>query len=530
MSSTRGEQWLRSTISKIRSKCSWYGVYLTVVSTAGILALFLGFGDFLNSDAQLHSALIILLTMVSAVVTTSVSISKNAGITYHISPAVSMAATPTLGVGIAILAITAANVCTWIVKPADERVWKKTLPQLAFNVGMHNIAIACAGYAWLHIAHWLTLGPFWNQLLAWLAAALIFEEVNLWLLIGVLRLQNGSQFNLWRTWQEEWWATQIGAVSMALGGAVLAYAIERYGWQGIMVFYLPILLSAYAFRLYVREMQSHLANLEEIVAERTRDLREMSRQKDAFLAVLTHDMTTPLANIQISAEIIQGDRDISEENRYLAQLILRSQNKLYEMVRTILDLERLQMGNTLPTEKTLFDLNELLAENVAFVASEAREKGVDLHYQAIDAPLLLNADRRQIERVLLNLMNNAIKYTPRDGAVRVRADARDQSIVVEVEDTGYGIPAEELPIIFEPFQRAQQLEDKATGAGLGLSITKGLVEEHGGTIRVQSEVGVGTTFTIQLPRAVDAAQSVGSVARDEVDESENNAGNKDFSY
>ena len=121
-----------------------------------------------------------------------------------------------------------------------------------------------------------------------------------------------------QTWQEAFWATQLSALSMAIGGGILAYATLHYDWIGSVIFFLPILLSAYAFRLYVRQMQAHLDNLEQIVTERTRDLAartdamiELNRQKDAFLAVLTHDMMTPLANIQFCAEIIEEDADNS---------------------------------------------------------------------------------------------------------------------------------------------------------------------------------------------------------------------------
>ena len=104
-----------------------------------------------------------------------------------------------------------------------------------------------------------------------------------------------------------------------------------------------------------------------------------------------------------------------------------------------------------------------------------------------------------MERVILNLISNAVKYTPSGGSIHVDMTRDDQEILLKVVDTGYGIPVDELPFIFERFRRVEQLKDKAVGTGLGLAITKALVEEHGGKILVESAEGKGSTFAVHLP-------------------------------
>jgi two-component system phosphate regulon sensor histidine kinase PhoR len=240
-------------------------------------------------------------------------------------------------------------------------------------------------------------------------------------------------------------------------------------------------------------------NLEQIVQTRTKDLAELNRQKDAFLAVLTHDMMTPLASIQLCAEELQADPTAASESPHLITVMLRSQKLLFGMVKDILDIEKLQSGGVLSTQKKPCDLAQLFAHAVAIVQPEADGRDIDLSYALALQPLMIHADPQQMERVLLNLLSNAIKYTPSGGVVRIEADKDAEHVIIDVKDSGYGIPTEELPYIFDRFRRVEQLKDKAVGTGLGLAITKALVEEHNGEISVQSEVGQGSVFTLRLP-------------------------------
>ena len=216
-------------------------------------------------------------------------------------------------------------------------------------------------------------------------------------------------------------------------------------------------------------------------------------------------MMTPLTSIQLCAEELQADPTAAVDNPNLVNFLLRSQRTLFTMVRNILDIEKLQSGGSLTSKKSLCDLGQLLTQIVEILQNEASEKNVKISCEVHAEPLQLYADRHQLERILLNLLANGVKYTPQGGAVHVSADQAGDQVVLHCSDTGYGIPQEELPYIFDRFRRVSQHQDKATGTGLGLAITKALVEEHGGEITVVSQVGKGSTFTVRLPIGTNAA-------------------------
>jgi len=243
-----------------------------------------------------------------------------------------------------------------------------------------------------------------------------------------------------------------------------------------------------------------------LVVERTQDLAEanveleqLSKDKDAFLAVLTHDMRTPLTSIKGYSSILR-DRDLGRDQQVkIAKIILRSEETLLEIVNNILDIEKLQSGAPILLERSNFDLALLVSAAAESIAALASEKNIALHHQDVPQPILITADEKQMQRILLNLFSNAIKYTPEGGTVSIDTRMKGHDAIVEVKDTGYGIPEDELPFIFDRFRRVKGHQQKAVGTGLGLAIVKSLVEAHGGDISVTSEVDVGSTFTMRIP-------------------------------
>ena len=480
-----------------------YIQYLLSISALGALILLWGVMQFPTYSAKLNLVLLIVLAGLSASATVSVPVAAEVGVTYVIGPAVALAAIPFFGPGAAALIVAVFNFCVWLIKPKDSVTWKKSWAQLAFNIGMHCVAIAAASALLLLLRGWLGAESTWGQIIPWLPAAYLFEELNFWLLAGILRLQHGKRINAVAMWKEDYWATQIGVLVAAVGGGVLAFAIQHYDWVGIVIFYLPILLSAYAFRLYTWKMQANLANLEQLVAERTKDLAALNHQKDAYLAVLSHDMMAPLTTIQLCTEELQEDPQAAVENPLLITFMVRGQRTLVGMVRNILDIEKLQAGGTLISQKSECDLGQLLSNVFEIMQLEAIDKRITLQKNIAAQPLMLYADCQQIERILLNIVSNAVKYTPAGGSVVVDIYPEPlqgaSHLVIQVEDSGYGIPAAELPFIFERFRRVDRHKDKAHGTGLGLAITKALIEEHGGTVSVSSQEGKGSNFIVKLP-------------------------------
>ncbi|MEM7113896.1 MAG: HAMP domain-containing sensor histidine kinase [Chloroflexota bacterium] len=477
-----------------------YVVYLTFISIIGLMPILWGLWQIPLYDPILNWVLLIVLSATSQVATASVSVSEDAGITYAVGPAVSMAIVPFFGAAAAAVGVVFVNLSLFLLKPLDEQTWKKSRSQLAFNIGMHSIAIFLAGTALLYVKSLVGTESFLAMALPWLVAGIVYEEINLWLLIGILRLQHGPELNVWQVWREDRWASVIEILVTGIGGGLLAFAVESFDSLGIIIFFLPILLSIFAFRAYVRNMKSHMDNLENIVAERTKELETLNREKDTFLAVLTHDMKSPLNTIGLTADLLNSNPEILPHKPNLMRLILRSQQTLVEMVNNILDLEKLQADGSIPLQKEPIDLGMVINTTIDVAQIQATNKQISLNYEHCSKPIFTQGDAKQLERVLLNLLSNSIKYSPEGSKIDVSLKSEKPSVAaIVIEDRGYGIPADELPHIFDRFRRVKKHEQLSTGTGLGLAISKAIVEAHNGEIRVVSEEGVGSRFSVELP-------------------------------
>jgi signal transduction histidine kinase len=247
--------------------------------------------------------------------------------------------------------------------------------------------------------------------------------------------------------------------------------------------------------------------LEQIVATRTqaladanRELAELNEQKNAFLAVLTHDMRTPLTNIRGYATLLRRHPELPQsQQEKMLDVILRSERCLLEIVNNILDIEHLESGVPVLLEREPFDLQQVVREVLESSEAQAQEKGIELRFNGDSLPLIIHADRSKISRILQNLLSNAIEYTPEHGDVWISARMNGSHVTLDLEDNGYGIPADELPYIFDRFSRVAKHKSEAVGTGLGLAIVKNLVEAHEGQIEVTSTEGQGSTFSVTLP-------------------------------
>ena len=473
--------------------------YLYTVGIIGGLLVLWGIIQIPHYRPFLSFVLLTSLGIVAAFATSTIQI-RDSGITYQVGSVAVLAGLAVTGLESAFVIGAVFNFVVWSIKPKSGANWRRSWSQLAFNNGMHAISTLMASIPF--VVTLLIIGEYstWTALLPWLPAAFIYEEVNLWLLICVLRLQHGSEIDIWKLWKEDRWATQIGIMVLAIGSAALSYGLYQYDLVAAAIFFLPVLMSAYAFRLYINRTQSYLENLEETVKERTADLAELNTQKDAYLAVLTHDMMTPLSSIRYCNEMIQDDPTISSEGKQLSELVLRSERTLFTLVQNILDIERIATGQDLIQGKDDCELNQLVRTTLELIEPEADVKELTLSVNLTEKSTVVNVDAAKIERVLQNLISNALKYTPMGGRIDVQTWSSETSVMVEVSDTGYGIDEEAIRTIFERANRASEIRDKAIGTGLGLAISRSLVEAHNGTLTAQSEVGKGSTFTIALPK------------------------------
>jgi PAS domain S-box-containing protein len=230
-------------------------------------------------------------------------------------------------------------------------------------------------------------------------------------------------------------------------------------------------------------------------------LEEANRAKSSFMAVMSHELRTPLnAMIGYADLLIQGlPVAIPDAALNSVERISLSARHLLEIIEEILTYSRIEAGReSLSIEEV--PLNQVMEEVAAIALPLALKKNLQFTPAAVDGDIVIRTDARKLRQILLNLVGNAFKFTER-GSVSVHADVTDDQIAVAVTDTGIGIADDNLQRIFEPFWQVEsQKSRRANGTGLGLTVTARLAEMMGGRVDVSSEVGVGSTFTLRIPR------------------------------
>jgi two-component system phosphate regulon sensor histidine kinase PhoR len=229
--------------------------------------------------------------------------------------------------------------------------------------------------------------------------------------------------------------------------------------------------------------------------------RKLEQMRTEFVSNVTHELRTPLTAIRGFAEtLLEGALDDPDDARHFVGIIAREGEQLGHLIDDILDLSRIE-GGRWKVKKEPFHLRQLAEETVGRLAARAADLGVDLRLEIPEDLPELQGDTGRLAQVLLNLVDNALKYTPSGGSVTVAAEELGNMVRVKVTDTGTGIPKADLPRLFERFYRVDKARSRQTGGtGLGLSIVKHIVEAHGGTVGVESDLGKGATFMFTLPR------------------------------
>lgn len=227
-------------------------------------------------------------------------------------------------------------------------------------------------------------------------------------------------------------------------------------------------------------------------------LRELDRLKDEFIALVSHELRTPLTSIRGYLELLGENANLTAEQTHFLDTIDRNAMRLQRVVGDLLFCAQLEAGKLI-LEQGEVDPTELALDAVDAALPAATSAGVELVTDLDQAPKLAG-DRARLAQVLDNFVSNAIKFTPTGGCVSVSTRLRDGEIEIAVSDTGMGIPADELPNLFQRFFRTERATAKAIpGTGLGLTIAKAIVEGHKGRVTVESTDGDGTTFRIFLP-------------------------------
>jgi signal transduction histidine kinase len=259
---------------------------------------------------------------------------------------------------------------------------------------------------------------------------------------------------------------------------------------------------AEGFNTMADGLQESYAQLENRVAEKTRDLELANRHKSEFLANMSHELRTPLNAIIGFSEALteQMFGQLNDKQMEYARDIHGSGQHLLSLINDILDLSKIEAGRLEP-ERSEFDVAAAISNAAILVRERCHRQGVTLATAIDDSVDSWYADERRFKQILVNLLSNAVKFTPSGGRITVQARVADERLEVSVADTGIGIAEADADSIFEPFvQVGQYGTSKGEGTGLGLSLVRRLVELHGGQVRVDSRLGEGARFTFWLPR------------------------------
>ncbi len=253
--------------------------------------------------------------------------------------------------------------------------------------------------------------------------------------------------------------------------------------------------------LELQEANQQLLLMQQELKQKNLEMEKLNSQKDYFLGMAAHDLRNPLGYIITVSDMLESDlsESLSPEQRELLGLIHSSSEFMLDMVTELLDIAKIESGK-LDLQRQSINLTALIERNLSLNRNLAHSKQITLNFEPDFSPPELMLDPNRMGQVLDNLVGNAIKFSYPNSTITVKLSGHSRQVVISVRDEGQGIPAKELPLIFEPFRKTSvkgTAGEKSTG--LGLAIVKKIIEGHHGTISAESAVGQGTTFYVNLP-------------------------------
>jgi len=292
----------------------------------------------------------------------------------------------------------------------------------------------------------------------------------------------------------------------AIGGLILLIGLAGGGWlvsraikpiSSISATAVKISAGDLSQRINVAEAESELGQLAAVLNSTFARLENAFAQQKQFASDAAHELRTPVSVMLTQTQTALNRERDAASYKLTVEACQRAAQRMRKLIETLLALARFDAGQEV-LNRLRFDFSKTIGDSVELVQPLADERGVKISVAA--QPLEITGDSERLAQVVTNLLTNAIQYNQSGGEVRVKLEAQNGLAVLTVADTGQGIAAKNLPRVFGRFFRADQSRTGAGNAGLGLAICKAIVEAHGGTIEVASEINSGTTFTVRLPK------------------------------
>lgn len=369
--------------------------------------------------------------------------------------------------------------------------------QAYFPAFINIVQISC-----FSLALWITISGKWKQL-----RVLILIILSVVAMIAAYSYQNSGEYRLLimivaavvlfdRAWQYIIFAASACAAFVYIRMSQIPDLIDQP--IGDLVFtclkiFLPILLYVLSL-LYFKII--YFRNLQQL-EDTNKALAITTRQKDQILSTVAHDLRTPISNISNITELIQSDELSQADKANFLRMIDQSSRSALHLINDLLQNSDTQVRQS---QFRVVELNQLFNSWIPSLQLRANEKNIQILTHFFSGPIDISMDVDRIERVMNNLVNNAIKFSPEGSKIFIQITADSKHARISVADQGIGIPKEKLELVFDMFSKAQRLGTSGEKSfGMGLSICKQIIEQHHGNISVQSEEHKGSTFIVQLP-------------------------------
>ncbi len=254
---------------------------------------------------------------------------------------------------------------------------------------------------------------------------------------------------------------------------------------------------------YSRELEKATAELQDA----NRRLQDLDRLKDEFISTVTHELRTPLTSVRSLAEILHTNPDIDlDQHKSFTGIIIKESERLTRLINQVLDYEKIESAQ-MDWVVASADIKQIIQDAVASTRQLVADKNITIDYEMNDQPPPITGDRDRLVQVMVNLISNAVKFCDSDrGKIVIRLKSTDKKVQVDVQDNGIGIKAEDQNKIFEKFQQVKDpTKGRPYGTGIGLTISKRIIDFHHGRIWVESTPGQGSTFSFSLPVTLEAA-------------------------
>ena len=306
-------------------------------------------------------------------------------------------------------------------------------------------------------------------------------------------------------WRNRLWSVAVASPQSDVDDLIYSVYVKQVGFIGlsggfIVLFSLSIILLLTkwnkSLELEVASKTSEITKSNELLKRANKKLMELDKLKSDFVSMVSHELKTPLTPMKTSAEfLLQNDPDVNVR-REMLELIVRNIDRQTRMVNDMLDISRIESGN-MRFRKEMLDIGEIINSAIETMKKQSEEKKINITTDIPTDLLKINADKDKLIQVFINLLSNALKFTPNGGNVEIKANESEKYIEVCVKDDGIGIPCDKIDKIFNKFYQIDNTSARPYGgSGLGLAITKSIMEGHGGTIRAKSTPGEGSIFIL----------------------------------